>query len=124
MIATNAFSPDEPGIFAPILDVLLTHGDYYRHLADLSAYVETQDRGKNPGLVRAEGVGGDHLEGAAGFRLMGIVPLWVVPATAVLNLFCRQAEEEKVLLAPLLGHFDRRAVTRANGQGAVHHELP
>jgi glycogen phosphorylase len=42
MIATNAFSPDEPGIFAPILDVLLTHGDYYRHLADLSAYVETQ----------------------------------------------------------------------------------
>ena len=42
MVATNAFSPDEPGIFAPILDVLLTHGDYYRHLADLSAYVETQ----------------------------------------------------------------------------------
>jgi len=42
MIATNAFSPDEPGIFAPILDVLLTHGDYYRHLADLSAYVDTQ----------------------------------------------------------------------------------
>src|SRR5262249_18964948 len=42
MIATNAFSPDEPGIFAPILDVLLTPGDYYRHLADLSAYVETQ----------------------------------------------------------------------------------
>src|SRR5262249_17064063 len=40
--ATNAFSPDEPGIFAPILDVLLTHGDYYRHLADLSAYVKTQ----------------------------------------------------------------------------------
>jgi starch phosphorylase len=44
MIATNAFSPDEPGIFAPILDVLLTHGDYYRHLADLSAYVETQTK--------------------------------------------------------------------------------
>src|SRR3989449_526561 len=42
MIATNAFSPDEPGIFAPILDVLLTHGDYYRHLAARSAYVETQ----------------------------------------------------------------------------------
>jgi len=42
MIATNTFSPEEPGIFAPILDVLLTHGDYYRHLADLSAYVKTQ----------------------------------------------------------------------------------
>jgi starch phosphorylase len=42
MIATNAFSPGEPGIFAPIVDVLLTHGDYYMHLADLAAYVQTQ----------------------------------------------------------------------------------
>jgi starch phosphorylase len=42
MIATNAFSPEEPGIFAPIVDVLLTHGDYYMHLADLAAYVQTQ----------------------------------------------------------------------------------
>ncbi len=44
MIAANAFSPDEPRIFAPIWDVLLTHGDYYRHLADLSAYVQTQEQ--------------------------------------------------------------------------------
>jgi glycogen phosphorylase len=44
MIATNAFSQAEPGIFAPIWDVLLTYGDYYRHLADLSAYVETQEK--------------------------------------------------------------------------------
>src|SRR5215472_11005249 len=42
MIAINTFSQAEPGIFAPILDVLLTHGDYYRHLAHLSAYVKTQ----------------------------------------------------------------------------------
>ena len=42
MIAANAFSPAEPGIFAPIVDVLLTHGDYYMHLADLAAYVQTQ----------------------------------------------------------------------------------
>src|SRR5262249_49496667 len=33
MIAANVFSPAEPGIFAPIVDVLLTHGDYYMHLA-------------------------------------------------------------------------------------------
>ena len=44
MIRDNAFSQAEPGIFAPIWDVLLTHGDYYRHLADLSAYVETQEK--------------------------------------------------------------------------------
>jgi glycogen phosphorylase len=44
MIAANAFSPSEPGIFAPIWDVLLTHGDYYMHLADLAAYVQTQEQ--------------------------------------------------------------------------------
>jgi glycogen phosphorylase len=44
MIRDNAFSRAEPGIFTPIWDVLLTHGDYYRHLADLSAYVRTQER--------------------------------------------------------------------------------
>src|SRR6266545_3156777 len=42
MIAANAFSPAEPGLFAPIVDMLLTHGDYYMHLADLAAYVRTQ----------------------------------------------------------------------------------
>jgi glycogen phosphorylase len=42
MIAANAFSPAEPGFFAPIVDVLLTHGDSYMHLADLAAYVQTQ----------------------------------------------------------------------------------
>ena len=38
MIAANAFSPHEPGIFAPIWDTLLPRGDHYMHLADLSAY--------------------------------------------------------------------------------------
>ena len=42
LIAGNHFSRGEPGIFAPILDLLLTHGDYYMHLADLSAYTRTQ----------------------------------------------------------------------------------
>jgi glycogen phosphorylase len=44
MIRDNAFSQAEPGIFTPIWDVLLTHGDYYRHLADLSAYIQTQEQ--------------------------------------------------------------------------------
>jgi starch phosphorylase len=43
MIRDNAFSQAEPGIFMPIWDVLLTHGDYYMHLADLSAYIQTQE---------------------------------------------------------------------------------
>ncbi len=44
MIRSDDFSRGEPGIFEPIRDTLLTHGDHYMHLADLTAYVETQER--------------------------------------------------------------------------------
>jgi starch phosphorylase len=44
LIFDDHFSRDEPGIFAPIKDVLLTNGDHYMHLADLTAYVQTQER--------------------------------------------------------------------------------
>ncbi len=42
LIFSDHFSQNEPGIFGPIRDTLLDHGDYYMHLADLPAYVETQ----------------------------------------------------------------------------------
>jgi glycogen phosphorylase len=38
LIFTNHFSRNEPGIFKPIRDTLLTNGDHYRHLADLTDY--------------------------------------------------------------------------------------
>jgi starch phosphorylase len=44
LIFTDYFSRDEPGVFGPIRDTLLTHGDYYMHLADLGAYAATQAR--------------------------------------------------------------------------------
>jgi starch phosphorylase len=44
MIFGNYFSKNEPGIFGPIRDVLLTRGDYYMHLADLTSYAQTQAR--------------------------------------------------------------------------------
>ena len=44
LIFSDHFSRDEPGVFAPLRDVLLTRGDYYMHLADLKAYLEA-DRG-------------------------------------------------------------------------------
>ncbi len=44
LILNNHFNPDEPGIFEPIRATLLTGGDYYMHLADLSGYVETQQK--------------------------------------------------------------------------------
>jgi starch phosphorylase len=42
LIAGDHFSRGERGIFAPIVDALLAHGDYYMHLADLAAYTRTQ----------------------------------------------------------------------------------
>lgn len=44
MIATGFFSPEDPGLFRPIVDSLLAHGDYYLVLADYENYVETQAR--------------------------------------------------------------------------------
>ncbi len=38
LIFGNHFSSDESGIFEPIRETLLTKGDYYLHLADLTAY--------------------------------------------------------------------------------------
>ena len=40
LIASDYFSRYEPGIFAPIYDALLAHGDHYMHLADLKSYLE------------------------------------------------------------------------------------
>lgn len=42
LIAENYFSRGESGIFVPIVDALLAHGDYYMHLADLAAYSRAQ----------------------------------------------------------------------------------
>lgn len=44
MIFENYFNPDEPGIFEPIRETLLTKGDYYMHLADLMGYVQAQEQ--------------------------------------------------------------------------------
>ena len=44
LIAGNHFSQNEPGVFAPILDVLLRKGDHYLHLADLKSYSEAHAR--------------------------------------------------------------------------------
>jgi glycogen phosphorylase len=44
LIASKHFSRNEPGIFTPILDALLNHGDHYRRLADLSSYAQAHQR--------------------------------------------------------------------------------
>jgi len=44
LIFADHFSRDEPGIFARIREMLLQHGDYYMHLADLGSYTDAQQR--------------------------------------------------------------------------------
>jgi len=44
LIFSDHFSQDEPGIFAPLRDTLLTNGDHYMHLADLTSYCEAHER--------------------------------------------------------------------------------
>ena len=44
LIFSNHFSRYEPGVFEPLRDALLTHGDHYRHLADLTSYLDADRR--------------------------------------------------------------------------------
>ncbi|MEI7436759.1 MAG: glycogen/starch/alpha-glucan phosphorylase, partial [bacterium] len=43
-IRADFFNMEQPGLFRPLYDMLLTHGDYYLHLADFASYIACQDR--------------------------------------------------------------------------------
>ena len=44
LIFSDHFSRNEPGVFGPLRDMLLTHGDFYMHLADLTCYVQAHEQ--------------------------------------------------------------------------------
>jgi glycogen phosphorylase len=44
LIFSDHFSRYEPEVFAPLRDTLLTHGDHYMHLADLTSYCQAHER--------------------------------------------------------------------------------
>ena len=44
LVFSDHFCPREPGVFCPLRDTLITHGDYYMHLADLASYLEADKR--------------------------------------------------------------------------------
>jgi starch phosphorylase len=44
LVFSDQVSRDEPGVFSPLREALLTHGDYYMHLADLRSYLEADAR--------------------------------------------------------------------------------
>jgi starch phosphorylase len=44
LIFSDHFSRHEPGVFEPLRDVLLNKGDHYLHLADLTSYLQADER--------------------------------------------------------------------------------
>ena len=44
MIFSDHFSRNEPGVFEPLRETLLTGRDHYMHLADLRSYLEADQR--------------------------------------------------------------------------------
>jgi starch phosphorylase len=44
LVFSEHFCPGEPGLFAPLRDVLITYGDRYMHLADLRSYLDADRR--------------------------------------------------------------------------------
>ena len=44
LISSDYFSRYEPGVFAPLINALLTGGDHYMHLADLKSYLDADQR--------------------------------------------------------------------------------
>jgi len=44
LVFSDHLSRNQPGMFAPLRDTLLTRGDYYMHLADLESYLEADGK--------------------------------------------------------------------------------
>jgi starch phosphorylase len=44
LISCGFFSPEEPGLFTPLIDTLLRHGDKYMIMADFDSYVASQEK--------------------------------------------------------------------------------
>src|SRR5271157_1454455 len=79
--------------------------------------------GENTRLIAAEVVGEDQVQGGAGLRLVVVMPVRIVPATAIGDLLCCESEEKEIVFASLFGHLDGGAVARANRECSVHHEF-
>ena len=43
-LRSDALCPNEPGLFMPLYDLLLSSGDFYMHLADFASYADVQMR--------------------------------------------------------------------------------
>jgi starch phosphorylase len=53
-LSAGRFSPEEPGLFGPIIDSLTSHGDHYMHLADFADYAAHQQQASTDFCNRAD----------------------------------------------------------------------
>src|SRR6267142_1532816 len=68
-------------------------------------------------------IGEDEVQSGTGLRVVVVVPLGLIPATAVRYLFSCKTEEKEIFFARFFCHLNSRAIARADGQRPVHHEL-
>ena len=68
-------------------------------------------------------VGDNQVKSGASLRVVFIVPMRIVPASAFGDLLGRQPKEKDIVFARSLGHLDRRPVACTDGKRAIHHEL-
>jgi len=78
---------------------------------------------EDAGLIAAEIVRENQVQGLASLGLVFVVPVRVVPSATADYLVRGQTEKKEVFFPGLCCHFNGRAVARANRQCAVHHEL-
>ena len=76
-----------------------------------------------PGSLLAEVIRENQVEARPRLGFVLVVPQRIVTAPRLGHLLRRQAEQEEVFLAGLLGHFDGGAIAGADRQGTVHHEF-
>src|SRR6266446_5004522 len=78
---------------------------------------------KNSGLIAAKVIGRDYVQCGPSFGIVGVMPMRAVPAAAIGDLLCAEAEQKEILLAGFFRHFYGCAVAGADRQCAVHHEF-
>jgi hypothetical protein len=73
-------------------------------------------RSEDARLIATEIVGEHQVQGGASLRFIFIVPVRIVPASAIGDLLSGEAEEKEIIFARLFGHLERQFVAIGVGE--------
>jgi hypothetical protein len=82
-----------------------------------------EDRSENARLIRVEVIGGDEVQGGAGFGIVLVMPARILETARVRDLCGTQPKQKEVFLARGFGHLDGGAVAGADGGQEVGETL-